>query len=77
MNKHGNFLMTDWAKRIEYNHARDRFTGSYRSKNGYIHSREVILNTSTIIINDVVEGAEEYSILFHTPYLVTNESGKS
>ncbi|MBN2830557.1 MAG: alginate lyase family protein [Candidatus Cloacimonetes bacterium] len=76
MNKHGNFLVTDWAKRIEYNHARDRFAGSYRSKNGYIHSREVILNTSTIIINDVVEGAEEYSILFHTPYSVTKESEK-
>ncbi|NLB11539.1 hypothetical protein GX831_03745, partial [bacterium] len=67
MNKHGPFLVYDWseARVTEFNE--HYFKGKMKSKNGYEHVREIILDACKILITDEVIGTNEYGIIFNTP----------
>lgn len=75
MNLYSNFLVVNWTSRDSYFHDETSFQATVSSKNGYKHSREVILERLKIMITDTVKGSANYAILFHTPYAVLNNSG--
>lgn len=76
MNRFSNFLVFDWSARKEFTHTDELFVATIKSKNGYEHRREVSLNGLRLNIKDYVIGAEEYSIHFHTPFMVQSLPGQ-
>lgn len=72
MNRRGMFMVHDWTKRRFYNFTQSTFIGEMQSRNGYVHTRKVVLTSNALSIEDIVDaGDKEWKVLLHTPLEVS------
>lgn len=75
MKKYGPFLIYDWTKHENVEHADDSFTGTMISKNSYRHIRSIVKKSKGYMIADEVIGdGEVCEFYFHTPCDVKRKS---
>lgn len=68
MSRRGAFLVCDWTKRLRYACAQDTFLGEMRSRNGYVHKRQLTLTTDALFVQDTVDsGRKGWKVVLHTP----------
>lgn len=68
MNKQGAFMVTNWTKRTKAKWSDISFSGVLYSQNGYKHKRNILLNGTSYIIEDLVSTNSDYcELIFHTP----------
>lgn len=64
----GKFLVYDWTKRGKYHFSDDRFSGTFISRAGYTHTRDVRRTEKGYAVTDTLKSDDGFcEILFHTP----------